>query len=247
MRAKPLDSRDKRKQPSATLSWPRPGDYRIGSAESRAAAKLMLIQRTKLSAYDADCYTLYNCAGHLGQADPDSHWMQGTKAYSRGREVAEALHGPIVPIHLDPDAQRVTFASSMFKIIHGRNPRPGEILRYDDIAGVYAPEKLRAEVERFQGAWARRIPDYACPIRYEDGKILTRRREGSWVPDLVQPAIIWRLIEDDALRRRTPIGTFGETIDTPQPTIEAVIFIESKDGKRRAVAFEPGSDSTRAD
>ena len=53
-------------------------------------------------------------------------------------------------------------------------------MRYEDIAGMYRAEKTKTEVERIQGAWARRLPETPCPFRYQDGKMLIRHRDGSW-------------------------------------------------------------------
>jgi hypothetical protein len=58
---------------------------------------------------------------------------------------------------------RRTFASIWFEGVHGRVPRPGDILRYEELAAVYGADKVRAEVERIQGAWARRLPEWPCP------------------------------------------------------------------------------------
>jgi len=126
-------------------------------------------------------------------------------------------------------------ASIYFEGIHGRVPKPGDILRYEEVAEMYRGETIKAEVERVQGAWARRLPETPCPFRYEDGKMLIHQDDGTWREE--EGAVFhWSYIEDDAFDR-DPCPYPPRAIPD-QPTIGAVIFVESKDGKRRVKPLE---------
>jgi hypothetical protein len=137
IKAKTLKPLGHRSKPGATDSLPRPGDFPLGSPESRAVARAMLQRKTALSPYDEDCYVLYSCTTHLsGHAKPDSHWLERTPPYIRGREVSDALFGPIIPCHLDPEYPHRTMASIFFEAIHRRVPHPGDVLRYEEVANL---------------------------------------------------------------------------------------------------------------
>lgn len=243
MRAKFLKPKDSRWRQSATDSYPQPGDFPLGSPESRAAARAMLQRRTRLSLYDVDCYALYACTTHLhAGADPDYQWKEKTDFYRRGREVRDELHGPIIPSHLDPEYPRRTSASIGFEATHGRLPEPGDILRYEEIAQFYSAEKVKAEVEQIQGVWARRLAETPCPFRYENGKMLVRQKDGSWELDWLEDADThWNNIQDDALER---YRRFFPGVAGQPPTIRAVVFIESKDKVRRVRPLAAECDSS---
>jgi hypothetical protein len=82
--------------------------------------------------------------------------MQTTEVYKRGRVISERIDPPLIPSHLDPEYERRTFASICFWMIHDRVPRPGDILRFEELAAVWSEENVNAKVQRIQGAWARR-------------------------------------------------------------------------------------------
>ena len=48
------------------------------------------------------------------------------------------------------------------------------------VAETYRGERIKAEVERVQGAWARRLPETPRPFRYEEGKMLIHQDNGTW-------------------------------------------------------------------
>jgi len=188
-----------------------------------------------------DSFLLYCCTLHLcGHAKPDSHWMERTPFYKRGREVRDAVFGPIIPSHLDPEYPRRTMASIYFEAVHHRVPVPGDILHYQDIANLYGEKEVKVRVEDIQGAWARRLPDTPCPFRYEDGKMLIHQDDDSWKAE-EGAAYWWNYIVDKAFDSRRCIYTPRAIPE--QPTIRAVVFIESKDGKRRVKPFETKADA----
>ncbi len=167
--------------------------------------------------------------------------MERTPFYNRGSDVRDALYGPIIPSHLDPEYKRRTFASIKFEGIHGRVPQPGDILRYEEVAETYRGERIKAEVERVQGAWARRLPETPCPFRYEEGKMLIHQDNGTWKANWGDDVPTeWCCIEDEAFGRDH--GCYLTKVIPELPTIEAVVFIESKDGKRRTKPFDSNTD-----
>jgi hypothetical protein len=141
-------------------------------------------------------------------------------------------------------------ASIYFEGIRGRVPHPGDVLRYEELADLYGGQRLKFEVERIQAAWTRRLRETPCPFRYEDGKMLIHQDDGTWKPDWNSDgATIWSMVEDDALGRSSSRyldvstsyrGNWAKEIPA-SPAIYAVIFVESKDGKRRVKPLEPNA------
>ena len=241
MRAKVLKPKGPSHGQGATDSCPQPGDFPLGSPESRAAARARVQRRTTLSPYDEDCLVLCLFSSQLsGHADPDSRCVTNTEFYKRGWEIRDGLYGPIIPSHLDPEYPRRTFASIDFEAIHGRVPQPGDILRYEDLADLYSEEMLKTQVGMIQGAWARRLPDTPCPFKYEDGKMLIHQDDGTWKAE--EGAVgKWSRIEDEAFGRE--FSFYPPRVVPEQPTIRAVVFIESKDKKRRVKPLEENADT----
>jgi len=85
-----------------------------------------MLQLRAALAYDLDCYTLHACANDLfGHAQPDSRLIVGTPFNKRGQEISDAVHGSIIPCHLDPEHPRRSFPSLVFQMVHDRVPKPG--------------------------------------------------------------------------------------------------------------------------
>lgn len=245
MGAKALKLKDFSWRQGATDSNLKPGDFPLGSSESRAAARAMLQRRTALSPYDEDCLILYSYASHLcGHADPDCKWLENTQVYIRGREISDELYGPPIPSHLDPEYPRRTFPSIYFQALHDRLPQPGDTLGYEELADFYSPEKVKAEVEEIQGSWARRLAETPCPFRYEDGKMLIRQKDGTWQANWGDDVPTrWSHVEDEAFGR--DFGCYLTRVVPERPTICAVVFIQSKDKKRRVKPLEAEADLPR--
>jgi len=241
MRANVLKTKDSGWRQSATDSYPQPGDFPLGSPESRAAARTRLQRRTVLSRYDRDCLTLTLCSIHLcGHADPDSRCVTNTEFYKRGWEIRDELYGPIIPSHLDPEYPRRASASIQFEQVYGHIPEPGEIFYYDDLTELYSPETIKAEVGWIQDAWTRRLPDNPCPFKYEDGKMLIHQDDGTWKAE--EGAIEhWSRVEDEAFGRE--FECYLSRVVPEQPTTHAVVFIEGKDGKRRVKPLDENADT----
>ena len=226
----------------ATDSRPKPGDFPLGSLESRAAARAMLQMSRQLSSYDADCLTICCMIPYIhAGVDPDYQVLGATEVYKRGEQLHDRLYGPVVPSHLDPEDKRRTMASIFFDDINGRQPAPGDVLRYEQIAEIYCGEGFKQKIERFEQAWARRLTNLPCPLKFENGRLYCRsadsKPKGAWVEnDIGDPRFWWSDIEAAALgnpgRERT------EFAPDWRPAISAVVFVESEDGKRRAEPLE---------
>ena len=111
-KAKSLKTNSSMPAPGATHLLPGSGDFRLGSAESRAAARAMLQPRRVLGPYDKDCYTLFLCTGCLGGAWPDYKWLESKSVYEHGKEVFGRVHGPIVHCSGSPQSGVVSVTYS---------------------------------------------------------------------------------------------------------------------------------------
>jgi hypothetical protein len=218
-----------------------PADFPLGSPRSRAIARALAQQRTakpKLSQFDSDARLIYGrmscpsfglpCGAALA---PD---IRHTTVYARGMEVAEMLRGPIIPAHLNQRQKRITRASGEFEICFGREPVAGDVFHYQHIALVHHPDLIEMETNLFVKAWGRRLGEFPCPVKFENGRLFhraTRGRPGStpeWVEDIsVTAQSIWRGIEEH-LKWRAP-GRTGNTISHDPlesiPTIPAITFL----------------------
>ena len=228
-----------------SVTGPKPGDFPLGSRASRAAARAVLERRKPVISYDKDCCTFYDSTVHLnGHARPDYSWMERTPYYQRGQEVRDRERGPVIPDYLDPEWPRRTFASIFFEHLIGGFPEPGDILRFADLAAIFSPQKISAEVATIQGAWARRLPDELCPFGYQDGRMLIHQDDGTWKAEFFNHApTLWHMVENEASGRTIPMGFRGEVVDV-LPAIQAVVFIASADGKRRVKPFDLRASAT---
>jgi hypothetical protein len=222
---------------AATVSGVRPGDFPLGSQESRAAARAMLSRFQRLSQYDEDCLRVYQVTTWLtARMNPSYCDIEHTAFYTRGSELHDMLYGPIIPYHLDAKAQRQNRASIAFESIHGREPVEGDILRYEEVERANSPKLYESMVKEFEKAWMRHLPDLTFPFRFEDGK-LYKRCGGHGVPVTweedqgIQARWRWYGIEAEA------VGTWSVPRPPDPPGIRAVVFIESPDMKYRTKPF----------
>jgi hypothetical protein len=162
---------------SATVSGLKPGDFPLGSLESRAAARAMLDAReageakqSELSDDDLDALVVYRESMWLtARMTPDYHDVEALPIYKRGKEVYETFFGKTIPAHLDPHFQRGTAASFAFGIAFHREPESGGILRYTDVKANYA--QSIADVLLLTEVWKQRLPNLPCPLRIEGDKL----------------------------------------------------------------------------
>ena len=238
----------KREPPvTATGSAPRPGDFPIGSPESRAAARALISARgPKLTQYDRDCMGIVSMTRllHAG-AWPSYSEMEKLPVWQRGWELVKSSVG--FPKFLETMRQvgagklcKCPFASSEFASAHGRDASAGDILRWTDLR----PSIKVEHVTEWQAICDRRVPEYPFPFRYETGFLFVRLAEyvlrepgirtvAGFAPvwhDVPQHR--WSWIEDEALgsncswcdvERR---WTGGTDIADLMPKIQGVLFCE---------------------
>ena len=163
-----LSSKEKGWNRGATDTGPKPGDFPIGSLESRAAARAAVEHakqhNDELPPEDNDALTLYCGAPLLTSGmSPSYPELEATTAYKRGKEVSERLHGPVTP---GLPAPSIGTAALSFKMQFGREPVAGDVLRYQD---VFLCDLVR--YGKFITAWSRQIPELPCPLKIENGHI----------------------------------------------------------------------------
>jgi hypothetical protein len=171
-----------------------PADFPLGSIQSRAAARALLQTKApRLSQsvqFDEDAYLIYRavCEYFDATMDPTYHEVEPTEVYTRGKELRDSRHGPIIPFHLDEHAKRSTFASWEFELAFGREPTAGDMLRCYHVGIVHNPELSSAWLGRFFEAWRRQLPDMICPLKFEDSRLFKRLTSGTWEEDVtIQP------------------------------------------------------------
>ena len=225
--------------PNATHSGPKPGNYPLGSMESRAAARAMLAaQEPSFSEEETYAFVLYEGVSFRVTARmiPDYHDLEGLEIYKLGRKVYEAIYGEIVPMHLNPAAQRGTAASLAFELTFHREPEAGDVLHFSDVKAHHSEDvdRMRAVVD----VWNLRVANLHCPFRVEGGRLLCRMKPGRagqepyWEEDYRTAEYDWWLIECDALAERA--GSFPS--EGYSPTLSSVEFVGVVDGQHRCRA-----------
>jgi hypothetical protein len=241
---------DGRRQP-ATVSGLRPGDFALGSLESRAAARAMLDAReadeakqTELSDEDLDALVVYRESRWLtARTSPDHHDLEPLPIYKRGKEVHEAFYGKAIPVHEDPHYQRSTAASFAFELAFHKEPEPGDILRYTDVQANYA--QSIADVPFFTEMWKQRLPNLPCPLRIEGDKLFCRMKperggeEPYWEPHYRTPEYDWWRIECEALGVHAGVSP----AEDHRPTLSCIEFVGVVDGKHQCRPNMTASDS----
>jgi hypothetical protein len=191
---------------------------------------------TSFSDEEADALVVYE--GYLrvtARMTPDYHDLQDLQICKLGREVYVAIYGEIVPMHLNPAAQRGTAASFAFQMRFHREPLAGEVLHLGDVKALYVEEVDGMRV--FAEVWNRRVTNLPCPFRVEDDKILRRMKPNRadqdpyWEEDYRTAEYDWGRIECDALGERA-----GDLPDVYSPTLSSVEFIGVVEGKHRCKA-----------
>jgi hypothetical protein len=208
-------------------------DFPVGSARSRAAARMIFLHRTRLSENDEDALCLYggDVWLHYGMS-PGPSELEMSTAYARGREIYEQQHGPPVLAHLDPALQRCTAASIAFERVFQREPKKGDVLRYQDVER-HAVETGALIFERFIEAWQRRIPELTCPLKLRNGRLFQRiampGEEAEWQENREHtPEHRWRDVEACCADGELPKAE-------EMPTIRAVVFLGVVNGTHRCV------------
>lgn len=113
---------------------------------------------------------------------------------------------------------------------------PADVLRYEEVEELHAPEMYERKFRLFREAWERRLPEFPCPLKFQNGKLYLRssQSEEAWIEDekhWVEPRWIWREIEAEA----------SSPQDVPWPPeppgIRAVMFVQDEDGNHRTKAL----------
>jgi len=149
--------------------------------------------------FDEDALAIYSAVSYLDATmAPTYHDVEPTAAYVRGKELRNALYGPIIPADLDEHLKRYTRASGEFELAFGREPHSGDILRYEHVARMHSAENYSRLFGRIVEAWQRQLPRLTCPLRFEEGQLLRRLaldRRGDapkWAEDVrIQPVMRW--------------------------------------------------------
>ena len=148
---------------------------------------------------------------------------------------------PHRPAYQDPKWNQRTNASTEFEYCFCREPVKGDLLRWEHVRVMRGPElneaKFRAQID----AWERRLPQLSCPLKFEDGRLFKRQRDGEWFEAVdVSWSAHWWGVECDA--RSAPeewaYGTCPELWSDPDPdplarmpSIVAVTFLGVIEGK----------------
>ena len=107
--------------------------------------------------------------------EPTYHDIESTAIYARVKALRGARYGPIVPAHLDEHIKQYTRASGELELAFGREPKEGDILRYQHVALVHSPENYSIHFGKLI-AWQRQFPQLTCPLRFEGGRLFRRHR-----------------------------------------------------------------------
>ncbi len=176
-----------------------------------------------LTQFDEDALAIYNSTLYVDATmAPSYHDIEATAAYKRGRELRNVLYGPIIPAYLDEHIKRYTRASGEFELAFGREPKAGDMLRYEEVLVMHSIENYARHLGRMIAAWQRQLPYLTCPLKFEDGRLyrrLTPERMGGepkWEEDIrIQPDVRWLNIPE------VNANTDFETMST----ISALVFL----------------------
>lgn len=189
-----------------------------------------------------DALRLYEMAFELnGEVHPNWRSIEESSIGIRGKELRFQKYGLIVPLHQCPDWNRRTHASGEFQSCFDREPVEGDLLRWEHVRTMRGPElneiKFRKQIE----AWQRQLSHLPCPLKFEDGVLLKRRRSGEWFEAVgVSWKAHWWGVECDAENRSCDwaYGISPELWSEPDPaplarmpSILAVTFLGVIDGK----------------
>lgn len=219
----------------ATDSAPQPGDFPLGSVESRAAARGKLMRMQEMTPFDKDCLVIKRMVPLIYSYSPNSRDIHETDVGKRGWEICQTLN-PIVPYHLDPFQQqqsrfrRCHQAYMQFHILRRRLPVPGDALQQQEIERRWGVQVMARVVGEFRAAWLRRLPQLPCPVKFDQDRVWCRsaesnRSEEIWEQDYIPQTApeIWPLIEAEALGKESSPGK-------NRPTLSAIVFREDEAG-----------------
>src|ERR1700730_17893867 len=133
-----------RKYPALPATGINPSSFPLGSMESRAAIRALLLHRSALSDDDLEALVLYAGVVYLdARMAPSYRELEATAAYQRGAELCRLRRGPTLLAHLDQHLE--------FESVNGREPKAGDVLSFEDVAGDQSAEFFVAFID----AWNR--------------------------------------------------------------------------------------------
>jgi hypothetical protein len=184
--------------------------------------------------FDDDALTIYRGMPYLDATMfPSYDKVQPTEIYARGKELHEKRYGPIIPAYLDSHLKQSTLASIEFEFVFGREPRAGDILRFQHVATLHAPQASAYYFGEFIEAWHRQLSRFECPLRFEEGTLFKRwipehrLQDARWEQDSsIEPDEKWWGIECEMNRR---LGR--STLDAEEGLALTFLGVSGVDGK----------------
>src|SRR2546423_9460716 len=115
-----------------------PADFPLGSPQSRALARAWAEAKNPRSKKDVqrdeDALQLYEMMVELnGQVYPDYSVIEKMPIIVRANKLRLRKYGPIIPLHECPGWNRWTIASSEFEFCFDREPKAGDLLRWEHV------------------------------------------------------------------------------------------------------------------
>jgi hypothetical protein len=150
-------------------------EKRISRLESELERRGLAHRPRRLTQFDEDALAIYNSTSYLDATTSlRANDIEDTVVYRRGRELRDALYGPIIPLHLNEHIKRYTRTSGEFELAFGREPKAGDILRYKHLESTHSSENYSRVFGRAVEAWQRQLPQQICPLRFEEGRLFRR-------------------------------------------------------------------------
>jgi hypothetical protein len=201
---------------------------RIKQAEKKLGPRL----GNQSTEADYDALQLYEMQFYLyGRVHPDGRDLMATPIGIRGRELHEQKYGPIIPVHLRPGWSEGTTTSREFEHCFHHEPNAGDLLRWEHVRTMRGPEMNEIIFGDMISAWGRQIHQFPCPLKFDEGKLFKRQRNGEWLEEVdVSWMTHWWGVECDA-RGEPQEWAYGRC--TPSLSIPAVVFEGVIDGKHR--------------
>jgi hypothetical protein len=150
------------------------GDYPVGSLESRVAARALLDEaermQPQLSEYDQDALTLYRGQAFIdARMTPSYLELERTPIFRRGAELAAEL---AESEERDRAGQRQRIAGLLARLALGE--------WQNRVAALMVVAIVRGDLQRYQQAWERQLPELPFPIRIDGTRFLYRVWKGGW-------------------------------------------------------------------
>ena len=181
-----------------------PADFPLGSPQSRALARAWAEAKNPKSRKevqrDQDALELYQMTLQLnGRTYPDRTIIQNLPIMLRAKELRLLKYGPVIPIHECPEWSRWTSSSHEFELCFGREPKMGDLLRWEHVRTMRGPEMNELTFQPQIEAWHRQLADLPCPLKFEDGRLFKRTRTGDWFEEVsIAWQSHWMFVEKDA-------------------------------------------------